>query len=131
LSNYLAYWPGRTNQTNQMSVLAWAKEAEGFVQCFTAIILADFQTRHDSRDVARVARRFVSLTVSNHFAWNALRGAGKLRLVKASFRLAGLILGSGKAVARVAGVLLVPRPLLERLVLAQARRQARAAGRTA
>jgi hypothetical protein len=131
LSNYLAYRPSRTNQTNRMSVLAWATETKGFVQSFTAIILADSQTRHDSRAVSRVARRFVSLTVSNHFAWNALRGVGKLGLVKASFRLAGLILGSGKAVVRVAGVLLMPRPILERLVLAQARRQARAAGRRA
>ena len=129
LSNYFFYQPGLPTQTNQNSVLTWASESRGVAETFSAIIRADSHGCHDSGAVARVARKFLSLTVSNQFAWNALRGAGRLGLIMASFRLAGIILGNVNAVVRVAGVLLMPRAILEHRVLAHARRLTRAAAR--
>lgn len=127
LSNYFFYRPGVPTQTNQNNVRSWARENGGLAEAFSAIILSDANRRHDSDAVAQVARKFLSLTVSNQFAWNALRGAGRLGLIMASFRLAGIILGNVNAVVRVAGVLLMPRAILEHRVLAHARRLSRAA----
>jgi hypothetical protein len=130
LSNYFFYRPGGSSETNRNSVPAWAWESGVLAERMRALILADPANTHARSEVERVVRKYLSLTVSNQFAWNALRGAAKTTLVGAFLRLAGIVLRNIHAVIRVGGVIVLPRRVLEQRVLAHARRQARAAGRS-
>ncbi len=129
LSNYFFYRPGMTSETSRNNVINWARESREVATRMRSLILADPRNTHDKASVDRLATKFLSLTVSNQFAWNALRGAGKGTLIRSFFRLAWIILRNVHAIVRVGGVIVLPRSVVEDRVLAHARRQARDAGR--
>ena len=130
LSNYFFYWPGISTETNRTPVPLWTRESQQLAAIMCASILADGGTTYSPSDVERVRAKFLALTTSNQFAWNALRGAGKLELLCSLASVAGIVFGDVGAPVRAIGAILLPRVILERRVLAHGRRLSRAAGRS-
>ncbi len=124
LSNYSFYNPGKRNETSSASVLKWAQESQDLALEMVAIIRASRTLTWKERDLERVRTKFLALTVSNQFVWNALRGAGRLELLRSFFLLWRTLSGDINAPARAIAAVVVPRVLLERLLLAYARRRA-------
>ena len=124
LSNYYCYRPGISTEVNRTPVLTWAGESEQLASIMCKAILEAPQSSHTRAEVGRVRAKFLALTTSNQFAWNALRGASKLELTKSFFRLAKTVFGNMAAPARVLSALLLPRSSLEKGILKHARKLA-------
>jgi hypothetical protein len=68
----------------------------------------------------------MAFTISNQFAWNALRGARKRDLAVSFLKLYPMIFGCLEAVPRAVAAVIVPLRILEWRVLSSARRFATA-----
>jgi glycosyltransferase involved in cell wall biosynthesis len=128
LSHYLWYDPAHRNAVTATPVLSWAREvrqlADGVAgtlrrQGLAAAPMAAFQ---------RDADRFVARSTANQFIWNALRGLPRRELLRAVFQAFRYLTGDILVWLRVMAGTVAPRWLIERQMLAAARRLA--AGRT-
>jgi hypothetical protein len=125
LADYYFYQPGMRTETNSNKVLAWASESRELASFMCDRILADPTSGRSPAQVERVRRKFLALTASNQFAWNALRGASRIGLLKSFAVLLPTVFGDWTAPARAVGALVLPRSLLEWRILAHARRLSR------
>ena len=125
LSNYIVYRPSGDSETSRTNVSQWASESLDLAERMTETILADRQERYDPKDVRQARDRYLALTISNQFVWNALRGAPRADLMGAVPSLAGLILRDLKAPIRIMAAIAAPRGVLRRGVLSYARLLAR------
>lgn len=124
LSNYFFYRPGMTTETNKISVSAWVQESDDLAALMCQSILRKTAGRYHPSEIRRVRHKFISRTTANQFAWNALRGAGKYRLVISFFRLAPRLFRDFPSPLRAIAAILLPRPLLEGIVITRARQMA-------
>ncbi|SRR6266404_2737674 len=124
LSNYSFYRPGLATETNRISVMAWSRESMQLAALMCEYIYSAPGFSWSRVEVERARAKFLALTTSNQFVWNALRGASKLDLARSFALLARLVFRDVSAPARAMAALMLPRSLLERLLLALARRRA-------
>ncbi len=121
LADYFFYRPGTRTETNSNKVLAWTKESQALANFMCGRILADPTFSRTAAQVRKVRCRFLALTTSNQFAWNALRGASRGELFKSLVRSLPTMLGSWAAPARAIGAIVLPRKVLKWSMLLHAR----------
>ncbi len=127
LSHYSFYRPGVPTQTSSNPVTNWYRESEGYASIMSDAVLADKSAAVSPVALGRAREKFLALTTSNQFAWNALRGARKLQLACSFVRLWRVMVRHLPAPPRAIASLLLPRSVLERRLLTHARRLAREA----
>ena len=125
LAHYSFYGPGVATETNRTPVLRWARESEELASVMSACILADPAFAERGGEVARARARFLARATSLQFVFVALRGASRFALLRLLLHLAPVVFGDSAGVGRALAAILAPRWILERAMLAQARRSAR------
>jgi hypothetical protein len=125
LSHYIAYGRDHRNVVTVSPVLRWAREARLLADEVSAG-LATKISAEDLRSFEHSARRYVARSTANQFMWNALRGADRLGLATSAVRGRRYLNEVSNIVVwlRVLGGILAPSWLIERRMIAAARRMA-------
>ncbi len=126
LANYSFYRRGVSSETSRTAVVSWTRESEELADIMCGTIAKADSVRHSPASIAKVRRKFLALTTSNQFAWNALRGARKRDLAFSFVVLFRVVFGDLHAPPRAIAAIILPRRLLEWRLLAHARRLAAA-----
>jgi len=125
LSNYTFYRPKRSSETNRTSVDAWVRESVELADRMSATVEA-----RDPSQAARARRarsRFLARTVSNQMTWNALAGWSRASMLRSLPHFIPLFGRDLMAAMQACAAAVLPRAVLERLMLLYASRLARAA----
>ena len=126
LSNYMAYGRNHRNVVTVSPVLVWAKKhACSRTKCQR--VFGDVSRRMNCGFFDRDATRYVARSTANQFMWNGLRGASRIGLARSAIAGLSYLRDIGNIVVwlRVLGGILAPRWLIERRMLAAAKRSAR------
>lgn len=125
LSHYCCYRPRGDGMAGGTPIKQWMDEQAVWVRDIVATCRAIPGVLPYSNSLDRDANWFLARTLANQFAMNALRGEGRLSLLKAipphfQFLKTGKLLNWVAVVASITA----PRWLLEKRVLAEAKRRA-------
>lgn len=114
------------NMSSGIRVLDWAREVQSLADESSAAFLARCADAGGRSRFVKSVQRFIAISVANQFAWTAIRGAGKSRLLAAAYHALPYYWRQHVTWRQVLAAILVPRALLRRLILWQAARGARA-----
>jgi glycosyltransferase involved in cell wall biosynthesis len=125
LSHYMAYERSHQNVVTVTPVLHWAKETRLLGDEVSAGLRARLSPE-EQNGLERDTARYVARSTANQFMWNGLRGASRVGLARAAVAGAKYLNDVGNVVVwlRVLGGILAPAWLIERRMLAAARRNA-------
>jgi len=126
LSHYVLLRRDTDNISHGTSPLAWARESRALAD---AVIRASEQEGASCDYLARLrtdCRRHIARSTANQFVWTRLRGASAVRAWLWSIDCLPFVFGNSTALSRLVAALILPRPLLRRLLLKAAARMSRA-----
>jgi glycosyltransferase involved in cell wall biosynthesis len=125
LSNYSCYRPTSDGMAGGTPVKRWIDDQAVWARDILAVCRASSPDRPYSDTLERDAAWFMARTVANQFALNALRGTGRLPLLRSvPLGLPFLKKGDSRNWIAVIASVVAPRWLLKNRVLAEAKRRA-------
>jgi len=120
-SNYLMYRPQHSSETNRADLTPWARESESLSRIMSENIYSNNIDRYDIYEIERSRRKYLSITIANHFIFSTLKNTSRSTLLANFIELHPLISPELTGLLRSLGAILLPRIILHWIVLISAR----------
>lgn len=119
VSNYV--FLTEDNATGGLPVNLWAAEEKQLMAEVAQRFAEHCSDLRRQKRLKKFMARYLSVTTSLQFVWVALRGATKLQLVSAFFKVWNLIQPKGGGLKYLLAAFLLPRAILKKVVISRAR----------